>query len=291
MRYWSFAALCVALICCFAIPQQAAAQSWTDNECTVSLLWPYSRDPGDCLTDAERRGGLTGTYQDPDGFLMRSPVAMQALQNIENCEATAGPDPQISVVSEGVIVRGGVDQRVTVTGSNFRCNTQAYFNAVPVPTIITSATQLEMLIPLELASRDGNYPIVLRNRTPTALAGLGSSVTPGAIAGGGSPTATTPPEGPAVTNERGCNTHLLWPYFRRPGDCLTDAEREAGMVGVYGNSRMAGQQPVPESDPSSASPLPASSSSGGIFGLFGSGSEFGGGGLLDDNLLPAGQGN
>ncbi len=290
MRYWSFAALCVGLLGCFAVPQQAAAQSWTDNECTVSLFWPYSRDPGDCLTDAERRGGLTGTYQDPDGYLMRTPVAVQALHNLEGCEATAGPEPQLSVISEGVIVRGGADQRVTVTGSNFRCNTQAYFNAIPVPTVIVSATQLEMLIPLELASRDGNYPIVLRNRAPTALANLGPGNTPGAIPGVGAPAGATPSGEPVITNERGCNTHLLWPYVRRPGDCLTDAERQAGMVGVYGNSRMAGQ-PAPESDPSTASPLPASSGSGGIFGLFGRESEFGGGGLLDDNLLPAGQGN
>jgi hypothetical protein len=286
MRYWYFAALCVVLLGSFAVPQQARAQGWTDNECTVSLFWPYSRDPGDCLTDAERRGGLTGTYQDPDGFLMRSPIAMQALQNIEGCEAAVGPEPQIAVISEGVIVRGGGDQRITVTGSNFRCNTQGYFNAIPVPTAVVSPTQLEIRIPPEMASHDGNYPIVVRNRAPTALANLGPGNAPGAAPAGGAPVGATPTEGPVITNERGCNTHLLWPYVRRPGDCLTDAERAAGMVGVYGNSRMAGQ---PEPEPSTASPLPAASSSGGIFGLFGSETEFGGGGLLDDNLLPVGQ--
>jgi hypothetical protein len=51
---------------------------------------------------------------------------------------------------------------------------------------------------------------------------------------------------------------------------------------------MAGE---PEPEPSTISPLPASSNSGGIFGLFGRESNFGGGGLLDDNLLPAEQGN
>ena len=288
MRYWPFTALGVAVLGCFVASQEAEAQAWTDNECRVSLVWPYSRDPGDCLTDAERSAGLTGTYRDPDGFLMRSPVAIQALQNLEGCEATAGPPPQIAAISDGVIVRGGAEQRITVTGFNFRCNTQAYFNAVPVPTAIVSPTQLEMLIPLELASRDGNYPIVLRNRAPTALANLRPGNTPSGPTGEGAPSAATPLEGQTITNERGCNTSLLWPYFRRPGDCLTDAEREAGLVGVYGNSRMVGE---PEPDPSTVSPLPASSNSGGIFGLFGRGSDFGGGGLLDDNLLPAEQGN
>jgi hypothetical protein len=286
MRHWPFTALCTALVGCFIAPQKAEAQAWTDNECTVSLVWPYSRDPGDCLTDAERGAGLTGTYQDPDGFLMRSPVATRALQNLEGCEASAAPQPRLAVISDGIIVRGGTDQQITVTGFNFRCNTQAYFNAVPVPTVIVSPTQLEMLIPLELASRDGNYPIVLRNRPPVALASLGSGPgnIPNALINEGAPAAGAPLEGRTITNERGCNTSLLWPYFREPGDCLTDAEREAGMVGVYGNSRMAGE---PEPDPSTLSPLPAASDSGGIFGLFGSESDFGGGGLLDDNLLPA----
>ncbi len=223
---------------------------------------------------------------------MRSAVAIRAMQNLEGCEVSSGPPPRIAVISDGVIVREGSDQSVTVTGFNFRCNTQAYFNAVPVPTVIVSPTQLEMLIPLDLASRDGNYPIVLRNRAPTALASLGSGAAPAADTADGTPSAAPPLEGRTLTNERGCNTSLLWPYFRRPGDCLTDSERAAGMVGVYGDSSMAGEPiPDPDSDSATVSPLPASSDSGGIFGLFGSGSDFGGGGLLDDNLLPAGQEN
>jgi hypothetical protein len=287
MRHSSFAVLCAALLGCFIAPHAAEAQAWTDNECTVSLFWPYSRDPGDCLTDAERRGGLTGTYQDPDGHFMRSPVAIGALQDLEGCEASAGPPPQIAVISDGVIVRGGADRRITITGSNFRCNTQAYFNAIPVPTIIVSPTQLEMLLPLELAERDGNYPIVVRNRALVALANVEPRNIPNELIEEGAP-AGSPAGMPAITNERGCNTSLLWPYVRELGDCLTDAEREAGLVGVYGNSRMAGE---PEPEPSTISPLPASSNSGGIFGLFGRESNFGGGGLLDDNLLPAEQGN
>jgi len=189
-------------------------------------------------------------------------------------------------ISTGVILRGSTDTRITITGTNFRCNSQAYFNAVPVPTVVVSPTQLEMMIPQELAGRDGSYPIVVRNRTPVALASSGQQNF--SSSGQGAPAPAAAPQAPAATNALGCNTSILWPYFREPGDCLTDAESEAGMVGVYGNTRAAGD---PAPDPSSLSPLPGPSDSGGIFGLFGSGSDFGGGGLLDDNLLPAQQGN
>ncbi len=285
MRRSSFVALCLGLLGCLMMPQAAEAQAWTDNECTVSLTWPYSREPGDCLTDAERRGGLTGTYQDPDGVFMRSPVAIRALRNLEGCEASGGPEPRVAVISDGVIVRDSPEQRITITGFNFRCNSQAYFNAIPVPTVVVSPTQLEVLIPLELAERDGNYPIVVRNRAPVALANLGPRNIPNELIDEGTPAAVLPPGGRTITNERGCNTGLLWPYFRDPGDCLTDAEREAGMVGVYGASTMAGEA---EPDPSTISPLPTSSGAS-WWNPFAGESDFGGGGLLDDNLLPPDQ--
>jgi len=286
MRRSTLIALCLGMLGCLLAPQAADAQAWTDGECRVSLWWPYVRSPGDCLTDGERKAGATGTYRDPDGALMRIPVAVRALQSLESCEASAGPEPAIRSISTGVVLRGSTDTRITITGANFRCNSQAYFNAVPVPTMVVSPTQLEMMIPQELAGRDGSYPIVVRNRTPVATANLGQQNFSNAPTRQGAPVPAVTPQAPAATNARGCNTSILWPYFREPGDCLTDAEREAGMVGVYGATRMAGE---PAPDPSTISPLPATSDSGGIFGLFGSGSDFGGGGLLDDNLLPAEQ--
>ncbi len=288
MRQTPLFALCLGLLGCFLAPQTAEAQRWSDGECTVSVWWPYSRNAGDCLTDSERAAGVTGTYQDPEGRLMRTSVAARALQDLEGCEYSAGPEPVLVSTSARVILRGSADHRMIITGSNFRCNTQAYFNAIPVPTVVVSPTRLEMIIPSEIAGRDGNYPVVVRNRAPVATANLRQQNLPSGPINEDAPAPASAPEVPAITNARGCNTSILWPYFRDPGDCLTDAEREGGLVGVYGNSRMAGEA---ETDPSTLSPLPSASESGGIFGLFGSGSEFGGGGLLDDNLLPAEQGN
>jgi hypothetical protein len=31
-----------------------------------------------------------------------------------------------------------------------------------------------------------------------------------------------------------CNKSALWPFVRKPGDCLTTAEKKEGLKGVYG---------------------------------------------------------
>jgi hypothetical protein len=61
------------------------------------------------------------------------------------------------------------------------------------------------------------------------------------------------------SGEGGCNKSLFWPFVRKPGDCLTDAERASGMRGTYRGSEVV-------SEPDSAAPatqtMPAQQSAG-----------------------------
>jgi hypothetical protein len=43
----------------------AASGSAFAADCTKGLLWPYTRNPGDCLTDVEIKAGKTGVYTGP----------------------------------------------------------------------------------------------------------------------------------------------------------------------------------------------------------------------------------
>jgi hypothetical protein len=43
----------------------AASGSAFAADCTKGMLWPYTRNPGDCLTDAEIKAGKTGVYSGP----------------------------------------------------------------------------------------------------------------------------------------------------------------------------------------------------------------------------------
>ena len=265
MRYSSLFALCLGLLGCLLAPQTAEAQAWTDGECTVSLWWPYSRDAGDCLTDAERLAGATGTYRDPDGVLMHATVATIALRDLEGCEAVPAPEPLVGRISERMLLEGGADVRITITGVNFRCNSQAYFNAVPMPTNVLSATQLQMTVPLELGDREGDYPIVVRNRAPILQRAGGPQTIPTEIAGQNAPVPASTPERPAITNERASDSSVSWwnPFSAgNPFSGDGEAETTTG-------------EPGP--DPSTISPVPASSISGG--------------GLLDDIRPPLEQRN
>src|SRR6266566_4249443 len=68
----------------------AASGSAFAADCTRGMLWPYTRNPGDCLTDAEIKAGQTGVYAGP--------------VNTNVDVSTIKPDP--SVLSSGGTVSG-----------------------------------------------------------------------------------------------------------------------------------------------------------------------------------------
>ena len=45
--------------------QPSASTPATAETCHKGWLWPFSRQRGDCLTDAEKKAGHTGVYGDP----------------------------------------------------------------------------------------------------------------------------------------------------------------------------------------------------------------------------------
>src|SRR5258707_13044837 len=51
---------CLARVVLFGASGSAFAA-----DCTKGMLWPYTRNPGDCLTDVEIKAGKTGVYSGP----------------------------------------------------------------------------------------------------------------------------------------------------------------------------------------------------------------------------------
>src|SRR5258707_11287230 len=51
---------CLARVVLFGASGSAFAA-----DCTKGMLWPYTRNPGDCLTDVEIKAGQTGVYTGP----------------------------------------------------------------------------------------------------------------------------------------------------------------------------------------------------------------------------------
>jgi len=60
------------LVCALAlgVSLSAEAQSYRGvGNCNKGIFWPFSREPGDCLTKSEIERGQTGTFGNPDGAL------------------------------------------------------------------------------------------------------------------------------------------------------------------------------------------------------------------------------
>ena len=66
----------------FASLQDASAQTYTGaGGCNKSLFWPFVREPGDCLTDAERARGMTGTYRGNE--VQQEPEVQQQAETVQ----------------------------------------------------------------------------------------------------------------------------------------------------------------------------------------------------------------
>ncbi len=146
MRVLAFAACAVVL---FASDEASAA-------CNKGLLWPYVRNPGDCLTDEEVKTGKIGIYNGP---------------------VNAAPD-----VSSIKVEQPAQSQAVSNPGA-----------------------------PASEGILSGLFSGLLSGGTPSSA----SSVTGG-------------------TGTFSCNKGYFWPFYRSPGDCLTDIEKKNGQKGVYG---------------------------------------------------------
>jgi len=162
-------------------PKAEAQFSYSgQGECNKGLFWPFVRNPGDCLTDAERRSGMTGTYRGSE------------VEEADDTAEAAAPAPP---------------------------------SASPAPTAPNP--------PQDVASPAGAAP------GPASPAAGAAAVQP-AAAQRAEPVGSPAVEEPAAEDDRttytgagGCTKGIFWPFVRRAGDCLTDAEIRSGMTGTY----------------------------------------------------------
>jgi hypothetical protein len=160
--------------------------------CGKGMLWPYVRQPGDCLTDDEVKAGQRGVYQ---GALNTNPD-MSAVKVVE---------PPTNTVESGS--SGGLFSRIMGGGGS----------SSPTPASIQT----------------GGGP------SGPSLNGAGFTA----------PAARRADDGACVKG-------WLWPFVRKPGECLTDAERANGQTGVYRADQVVAVA-APAAGPPGATPASA----------------------------------
>jgi hypothetical protein len=199
----------------------AASGSAFAADCNKGMLWPYTRNPGDCLTDAEIKAGKTGVYAGP----VNTNVDVSSIK------------PDSSAVSSGGTVSGSESTGIlggyfsgglfggssstpsatsapsTPNGNAVSCNKGYLWPFVREPGECLTAQE-------KVTNKNGVY----RSAEVTQVT---ASTASAADAGAGNPPAnTTATPAPPTSSAPACERSWLWPFVRRAGDCPTDAEKK-----------------------------------------------------------------
>ena len=176
---------------CTTLPAGNASVS-----CNKGYLWPFLREPGDCLTATERQTNKTGVYRGGE-------VAQVSASNAPAGGAGAGNPPASTPSSNAV-----------------SCNKGYLWPFLREPGDCLTATEKQ-------TNKTGVY-------RGGEVAQVSASNAPAGNAGAGNPPANTP-----SSNAVSCNKGYLWPFLREPGDCLTATERQTNKTGVYRGGEVA----------------------------------------------------
>ena len=190
----------------------SAASSWIpwpsgSSACTKGMLWPYVRNPGDCLTDEEIKAGQHGVYTgpvdtNPDIAAMAPPPPAAAPAG------TAGA----AAATAALVGNPAAPRPANAPAATFSCTKSVTWPFIRSPgDCLTTEEKKE--------GKKGVYA------GGTGLTVTQASATPGqTVAAQGA----TPAGGAATTPaEPACTKGLLWPFVRRAGDCPTASEQKS----------------------------------------------------------------
>jgi hypothetical protein len=246
MRVLAIAAFVAVL---FASDQAGAA-------CSKGMLWPYVRNPGDCLTDDEIRTGKIGAYSGP----VNSAPDVSAIKVEQPVQSNATASAPAGGNAQGSSGRGLFD-KIGITGL-FGGGGSDGITPAPVPTSGTATTAAAGTTVTTPSGDTGTFSCskgylwpflrsagdcltdVEKKNGQKGVYGGGSGITPTAVSAvtaapatsAQAPAATTGSSTPASadtaqsssTGGATCHKGLLWPFVRDPSDCPTDIEKKAG---------------------------------------------------------------
>ena len=230
-----------------AVAMLASSGSAYAADCTKGLLWPYVRNPGDCLTDQEVK---TGVYQ-------------------------GAPQGSVDVGSIKAPVQPVIPQDCHETGIwPFRseectpvATTSAKISAPPAPQPAVANTTPASPAPVAPATTEGTpaQAAAAAAQAAAAAAQAAAAAAQAAAAAAQAAAAAAPTTMPAVVTQASpapapvavraqaapttvsCSKPLLWPFVRESGDCNTaieKADNKTNRAPVQASAPAAPVQPV-----------------------------------------------
>ena len=188
----------------------AASGSAFAADCTKGMLWPYTRNPGDCLTDAEIKAGQTGVYAGP----VTTNIDVSSIKPDASVQSSAGSGGGgvMGGYFSGGLLSGGLFGGGTSTPSSnaVSCNKGYLWPFVREPGDCLTAAE-------KATNKNGVY----RGAEVTQVS---ASNAPAGNAQASNPPANAP--APTASSAPACQKSWLWPFVRKSGDCPTDAEKK-----------------------------------------------------------------
>jgi hypothetical protein len=190
-----------ALITSSSIFGGGAASPAPTVNCNKGTLWPFNREPGDCLTEAEKKAGKTGVYGGGPGLASVNATAA-ASDGAQTGAPSATPVAAPAAAPVATCQKGWLwpfvrESNDCPTEAEKKSGKTAVYSAPPSATPV-SATAMATV-----------------ERAPV------STPAPVAVP----PAAATPaPASAAATCQKG----WLWPFVRDSNDCPSDADRKNG---------------------------------------------------------------
>jgi hypothetical protein len=182
-------------------------------DCTKGMLWPYTRNPGDCLTDAEIKAGQTGVYAGP----VNTNVDVSSIKPDTSVQSSSGSGSGSTGVMGGFFSGGLLGSSGLLGGgpsapsSNaVSCNKGYLWPFLREPGDCLTATEKQ-------TNKTGVY-------RAAEVTQVSASNTTAGNAQAGSPPANAP--APTASSAPACQKSWLWPFVRKSGDCPTDAEKK-----------------------------------------------------------------
>ncbi len=192
----------------------AASGSAFAADCNKGMLWPYTRNPGDCLTDSEIKAGQTGVYTGPVNTNVdlssikpdSSAVSPGSTVSGSTSSSTGGLGGYFSGGLVGEVLGGGSSSSINAVS----CNKGYLWPFVREPGDCLTAQE-------KVTNKNGVY----RSAEVTQVS---VSSAPAADAGAGNSPANAPQ--PTASSTASCQKGWFWPFVRKSGDCPTGVEKK-----------------------------------------------------------------
>jgi hypothetical protein len=192
----------------------AASDSAFAADCSKGMLWPYTRNPGDCLTDVEIKAGQTGVYAGPVNTNVDvSSIKPDASAVISGGSVTGSTSSSTGILGgyfSGGLLGGGSSTPSTPSTNVVSCNKGYLWPFVREPGDCLTAQE-------KVTNKNGVYRSAEVTQVSASTATAGDT-------GAGNPPANAP--APPTSSVPACERSWLWPFVRRAGDCPTDAEKK-----------------------------------------------------------------